>query len=245
MLTPQDIKDANFTKAVFGGYDMGGVDDFIDKIADDYEALFKENAILKSKLKVLVEKVEEYRSTEDAMRMALLNAKKMADEMIDSARQKAEGIIRNAENGAASKLLYVKKQVEDEERRLKAAQRVTAEFVDMSVSLCKKQVSFLQKLGELKSEDEVEDEDVKSAPAKKTEPIAPPQPEPIAPAGPEQDESSTRVYASMPEEIKKAEAKIAKPKLPEGWDDDDEEPADPRPKFEFRNLKFGNNIDEE
>lgn len=243
MLTPQDIKDTNFTKAVFGGYDMGGVDDFIDKIADDYEALFKENAILKSKLKVLVEKVEEYRSTEDAMRMALLNAKKMADEMIENARQKAEGILRSSENGAASKLLYVKKQVEDEERRLKAAQRVTAEFVDMSVNLCKKQVNFLQKLGEIKSEDEI-DEDVKPAPAKKPETVTPPQPEPVTPAEPEQEESSTRVYASMPEEIKKAEAKIAKPKLPEGWDDDDE-PTNPRPKFEFRNLKFGNNIDEE
>lgn len=245
MLTPQDIKDANFTKAVFGGYDMGGVDEFVEKIAEDYESLFKENAILKGKLKVLVEKVEEYRSTEDAMRMALLSAKKMADEIVEDAKQKADGILRSAENGAATKLLTVKRQIEDEERRLKAAQRVTADFVDMSVSLCKKQVAFLQKLGELKGDNTPEE----AAPVAEKMPVPEKTPvteieEAAAPAAPEQEESTTRIYASMPEEIKKAEAKISKPKIPEGWDDDDE-PSSPRPRFEFRNLKFGNNIDEE
>ena len=33
-------------------------------------------------MKVLVDKVEEYRSTEDAMRKALLTAQKMADDMV-------------------------------------------------------------------------------------------------------------------------------------------------------------------
>jgi cell division initiation protein len=235
MLTPQDIKDTNFTKAVFGGYDMGGVDDFIDKLAEDYEALYKENAILKSKLKVLVEKVEEYRSTEDAMRMALLGAKKMADEMVEEGKKKAEAMLRATEDSLAVKLKAVKKQVDDEERRLKAAQRVTAEFVDMSVSLCKKQVSFLQKLGELKETDI--EEQAAPAPVQK--------PEIVEPAVEEQEDSATRVYASMPEDIKIAESKLSKPKLPEGWEDDDDEPASPRPKFEFRDLKFGNNIDEE
>jgi len=237
MLTPQDIKDTNFTKAVFGGYDMGGVDDFIDKLANDYEALYKENAILKGKLKVLVEKVEEYRSTEDAMRMALLSAKKMADEMLDDAKKKSDNMLRTTEAGMAAKVGAMKKQVEDEERRLKAAQRVTAEFVDMSVTICKKQVNFLQKLGELKEADMVEE-------APKLSPAPIQKPEIIAPAAEEQEDSATRVYANMQEDIKKAEAKIAKPKLPEGWEDD-EEPTSLRPKLEFRNLKFGNNIEEE
>ena len=40
----------------------------------DYTALYKENAALKAKLKVLVEKVEDYRATEDSMRATLLTA---------------------------------------------------------------------------------------------------------------------------------------------------------------------------
>ena len=52
MLTPQDIQNKEFVKAVFGGYDMQGVDDFLEELTDDYAALYKDNAILKSKIKV-------------------------------------------------------------------------------------------------------------------------------------------------------------------------------------------------
>jgi cell division initiation protein len=58
MLTPQEISKTEFVKAVFGGYDMSAVDDFLEKLTADYAALYKENAILKSKIKVLVEKIE-------------------------------------------------------------------------------------------------------------------------------------------------------------------------------------------
>ncbi len=232
-MTPQEIKDMTFTKAVFGGYDMGGVEDFVDKVAEDYEALFKENAILKSKLKVLVEKVEEYRNTEDAMRMALLSAKKMADEMIEEAKKKAESMLRTTESGISSKISAMQKQVEDEERRLKAAQKVTAEFVDMSMSLCKKHVNFLQKLGEL-NESELEEE--RPAPA--------PKAEKTAEAARESEDSATRVYGSLQEDIKIAETKITRPKLPEGWEDD-EEPAEKNSKSGFGELKSGYNFNEE
>ena len=96
MLTPQDIQNKEFVKAVFGGYDMAAVDDFLEEIASDYAAASKENAVLKSKIKVLVEKVEEYRATEDAMRAALLTAQKMSDEMLTDAKAKSDAIINEA-----------------------------------------------------------------------------------------------------------------------------------------------------
>ena len=61
MLTPQEVSTHSFAKASFGGYNMAMVDEFLDELTDDYTALYKENAALKAKLKVLVEKVEEYR----------------------------------------------------------------------------------------------------------------------------------------------------------------------------------------
>ena len=68
MLTPQEVSTHAFTKAVMGGYNMAAVDEFLDVLTEDYSALYSENAVLKSKMKVLVDKVEEYRSTEEAMR---------------------------------------------------------------------------------------------------------------------------------------------------------------------------------
>ena len=63
MLTPQEVSERAFPKASFGGYNMAQVDEFLDVLTEDYSALYSENAVLKSKMKVLVEKVEEYRST--------------------------------------------------------------------------------------------------------------------------------------------------------------------------------------
>ena len=79
MLTPQEVSTHAFTKAMMGGYNMAAVDEFLDELTDDYTALYKENTTLKAKLKVLVEKVEEYRATEDSMRATLLTAQRMAD----------------------------------------------------------------------------------------------------------------------------------------------------------------------
>ena len=54
MLTPQEVASRAFPKAVMGGYNMASVDEFLDELSDDYSALYKENAVLKSKLKVRV-----------------------------------------------------------------------------------------------------------------------------------------------------------------------------------------------
>ena len=80
MFTPQEVSEKTFPKAsgFNSGYNMAAVDEFLDALTEDYTALYKENAALKAKLKVLAEKVEEYRATEDAMRSTLLSAQRMA-----------------------------------------------------------------------------------------------------------------------------------------------------------------------
>ena len=68
MLTPQEVSEHAFAKASFGGYNMAMVDEFLDVLTADYTTLYKENATLKAKMKVLVDKAEEYRPTEEAKR---------------------------------------------------------------------------------------------------------------------------------------------------------------------------------
>ncbi|MCL2628462.1 MAG: DivIVA domain-containing protein [Oscillospiraceae bacterium] len=146
MLTPQDISEKSFVKAVFGGYDMSGVDDFLEVISSDYSALYKENAILKGKLKVLVEKVEEYRSTEDAMRMALLTAQRMGEEItVEAARTKDE-MLKTADEEVRAKLSDTSKRIADEELRLSVATKETAKFLELSQAIMKKHAEFLKKL---------------------------------------------------------------------------------------------------
>ena len=47
MLTPQEVSNHAFAKAVMGGYNMAMVDEFLDELTDDYTSLYKENAALK------------------------------------------------------------------------------------------------------------------------------------------------------------------------------------------------------
>ena len=88
MLTPQQIQDISFEKALFGGYDMDSVDDILEPLTEDYVTLYKENSVLKSKMRILVEKLEEYRKQEASMQNALLAAQKTCDQMVAEAEQK-------------------------------------------------------------------------------------------------------------------------------------------------------------
>ena len=146
MLTPQEISEKGFVKAVFGGYDMEGVDDFLETVSNDYNSLYKENAILKGKLKVLVEKVEEYRTTEDAMRMALLTAQRMGEEITVEANRAKEEMLQSTENEIKNKLTDTAKRVAEEEMRLAVAAKETTKFIELSQAIMRKHTEFLSKL---------------------------------------------------------------------------------------------------
>ena len=93
MLTPQEIQERKFEKAVFGGYDMGQIDDFLDEVLADYTDLYKENAVLKTKMRVLVEKIDEYRAVDEQMRKALYSAQVTAEKTVTEAKAEGEQIL--------------------------------------------------------------------------------------------------------------------------------------------------------
>ena len=149
MLTPQEVSERAFQKASFGGYNMSQVDEFLDILTGDYSALYSENAVLKSKMKVLVDKVEEYRSTEEAMRKALMTAQRMADELVQEAERKKEEILKEAQAQASTRKATISKELEAEEFRLQQAQKATASFVEQVRALQSQHSDYLDHLQEL------------------------------------------------------------------------------------------------
>ena len=149
MLTPQEVSERAFVKSSFGGYNMAQVDEFLDVLTGDYSALYNENAVLKSKMKVLVDKVEEYRATEEAMRKALMTAQRMADDMVKEAERKKTEILQEAENTAMRRREELSWELAAEEYRLQQAQQSTAEFVNKVKELYSGQVDFLRSLENL------------------------------------------------------------------------------------------------
>ncbi|MFR4414220.1 MAG: DivIVA domain-containing protein [Butyricicoccus sp.] len=102
-MTVQEIQEIGFEKAVFGGYDMKSVDTFLERVAEEFAAMQKENAAMKAKMKVLVDKIEEYRGVE-GMHRTLLTAQSIAQETIDKAKKEAEEIIASAKDETANKV---------------------------------------------------------------------------------------------------------------------------------------------
>lgn len=146
MLTPQEVSEHAFAKASFGGYNMAMVDEFLDQLTADYTALYKENATLKAKMKVLADSLEEYRATEKGMRRALLAAQQAADEMVKEAEARKSELIHGAEAEAQARIDALRRQVADEEARLTAAQAATADFVAQVRETCRRQEEYLNSL---------------------------------------------------------------------------------------------------
>ena len=159
MITAQDIREKTFEKSAFGGYAMGEVDDFLDSLAADMAAAQKESATLRTKMKVLVDKIEEYRESEDAMRLALVSAQKVAktiqddartqaDELVANAQAEADRILSEAKAEAESVLGGLTRQREAEELRLQKAQTAAADYVQKFRMVLEHESSFLDSLVE-------------------------------------------------------------------------------------------------
>ena len=130
MFTPQQIDQIAFKKATFGGYDMQQVDELLEPLTEDYVTLYKENALLKSKMKVLVAKLEEYRTNEDSMKDAIVNAQKTCDMMVKEAEAKCtqmlvEANAAAAENAKNADALIAAENARVEEAKVAAAAKIT------------------------------------------------------------------------------------------------------------------------
>ena len=128
MITAQDIREKTFNKARLSGYDMSEVDDFLEELAEDITAAQKENAVLKSKMKVLVDKIEEYRSNEEALNMAVLSAQKLAMQIENDARARSDQMLSDADAQVKTRLGTIPEQIEAQEKKLAAAREASASF---------------------------------------------------------------------------------------------------------------------
>ena len=146
MLTPQQIQDISFEKALFGGYDMDSVDDILEPLTEDYVTLYKENSVLKSKMRILVEKLEEYRKQEASMQNALLAAQKTCDQMVADAEKKCAQMLHEAEDAASAKTNNVDALVGEEQERLDAAKAATSQFLDGMEKRLKRQLELIDEL---------------------------------------------------------------------------------------------------
>ncbi|MDF2504020.1 DivIVA domain-containing protein [Clostridium sp.] len=98
-LTSMDINNKEFKK-VLRGYDQDEVDEFLDKIADNYEEIYKENSGLKERIAILNEKIDHYLKIEETIQNTLLLAQNAAEQAKQSAKKEAELVVKNSNDTA-------------------------------------------------------------------------------------------------------------------------------------------------
>lgn len=96
-ITPMDIRQQQFTVKMFRGFDTQEVDTFLEDLAADYEALLKENSLLKEQLQALEERMRGLEEREKVLQETLVTTQRLVEEMKDQARREASVIIREAE----------------------------------------------------------------------------------------------------------------------------------------------------
>lgn len=148
MITPQQIEQISFGRATFGGYDMQSVDEILEPLTEDYITLYKENALLKSKMRVLVAKLEEYRNNEESMKDAIVNAQKTCDQMVKSAEEKCTQMLSDANALAAENTKNADALIAAENERVEEARRAAADKIDQ---LTAELNSCIQALNRIKS----------------------------------------------------------------------------------------------
>ena len=94
-MNPQDISNKKFSKSA-AGYKPEEVEEYLRDVAIAYAKAVKEKEEDELKIVKLVEKINEYRSDEDAIRDALLIAQKQGNRVVAEAKAEAERIVTEA-----------------------------------------------------------------------------------------------------------------------------------------------------
>ncbi len=98
-LSPLDIHNKEFGRH-FRGYDPDEVDDFLERIIQDYEALIRQNRELEASMETLNEKLQHFTNIEESLGKSIIVAQETAEEVKNNARKEAQLIIKEAEKNA-------------------------------------------------------------------------------------------------------------------------------------------------
>lgn len=98
-LTPLDIHNKEFGRRL-RGYDEDEVNEFLDQVIKDYEALIRENKDLQNQNQSLQERLNHFANIEESLSKTIIVAQEAADEVRNNAKKEAQLIIKEAEKNA-------------------------------------------------------------------------------------------------------------------------------------------------
>ncbi len=101
MLSALDVKNVVFSNAM-RGYKTEEVEVFLDKVEADYTQFERIIKDYQAKIEELNAEIENFKESQSSIQNVLLNAQKLADHIVNEAKEKSEEIIVNAEQNISA-----------------------------------------------------------------------------------------------------------------------------------------------
>ena len=121
LLTAKDVEVKVFKKVRFGGYSVPEVEDFLNQVADDLEAYVSQLDEKDARIQELEAFVKKQEAMTDAIKDALIQARKAAKDMEEQARSQTEKIIADAKEEAGRHIAeadgLVQARIDEAERK--------------------------------------------------------------------------------------------------------------------------------
>ena len=153
-LSPADIRQQQFTERMLRGFDRDEVDRFLDQVAEDYESVIKENALLKEQLAAFEERSRSTSELERTLQDTLVTTQRLTDEMKANTKRETALMLREAELNAEK---IVEEARADEARivtEVKQFKRTRRQLVeDLRATLTQYQRLFSADLAAMQQED--------------------------------------------------------------------------------------------
>ena len=175
LLTAKDVEVKVFKKSRFGGYSVPEVEDFLNQVADDLEAYAIQLDEKDARIQELEAYVKKQEAMTDAIKDALIQARKAAKDMEEQAQSQKDKIITEAQ-AEASRIISeadskVKEITDDAQRKsteiVSEARLSAAEIVQTSrdkKTLAEQSIAGIeQELSARRQEAENEAQDILSA----------------------------------------------------------------------------------
>lgn len=151
MFNADEIRQITFEKVV-RGYRPEDVESFMEKIADEFEALTAEKQEMERQLYILAESIEQYKSEEESIKTTLINAQKLGESIIAESRQKAEAILKDANIRKNDILASAHEEFALYEENLARIKKETSDFKINVLSMYKDHIESLSKVPEIRKE---------------------------------------------------------------------------------------------
>ncbi len=166
MITANDVMKKSFEQAKLG-YKMEDVDDFLGEIADTLKSYEAELTTLRAdkeesakKIEVLVASIKQYRADEEAIKEAMVDARRQKQNIIAEAQEKAAEILSSANLKADELKASINVNIDAEKAELERVQNEVKDFKKELLEMYREHISLISNLpGEIEEDDEEEYEE--------------------------------------------------------------------------------------